>query len=127
MIDNHADNLLGELLAGRLTRRELMVKAAVLGLSATTIGALLAACGTNTTTGTAAPTPKPGGTLRAGLTGGSSSDTLDPHQGLTYLDTARANQIYQPLLQLNAAAQTQMVLAEEISPLPNGPFGCARA
>jgi len=116
MIDHHADNLLGELLAGRLTRRELMVKAAVLGLSATTIGALLAACGTNTTTGTAAPTPKRGGTLRAGLTGGSSSDTLDPHLGLTYLDTARANQIYQPLLQLNAAAQTQMVLAEEISP-----------
>jgi len=56
MIDHHADNLLGELLAGRLTRRELMVKAAVLGLSATTIGALLAACGTNTTTGTAAST-----------------------------------------------------------------------
>src|SRR5437879_6883457 len=93
-----------------------MVKAAVFGLSATTIGAWLAACGTNTTTGTAAPTPKPGVTLRAGRTGGSSSDTLDPHQGLTYLDTARANQIYQPLLQLNAAAQTQMVLAEEISP-----------
>src|SRR5437899_2289843 len=116
MIDNHGDNLLGELLAGRLTRRELMVKAAVLGRAATTTGALLAACGTHTTTGTAAPTPKPGGTLRAGLTGGSSSDTLDPHQGLTYLDTARANQIYQPLLQLNAAAQTQMVLAEEISP-----------
>src|SRR5690349_7172666 len=116
MIDYHAGGLLGELLAGRLTRRELMIRAAVLGLSASTIGALLAACGNNTTTGTAAPTPKRGGTLRAGLTGGSSSDTLDPHQGLTYLDTARANQIYSPLLKLNAAAQTQMELAEEISP-----------
>jgi peptide/nickel transport system substrate-binding protein len=36
--------------------------------------------------------------------------------GLTYLDTARVNSIYQPLLQLNAAAQTEMVLAEEVSP-----------
>ena len=115
-MEDHAHRLLGELLAGRVTRRELIVKATVLGLSATAIGALLAACGTTNTTGAATPAPKRGGVLRAGLTGGSSSDTLDPHQGLTYLDTARANQIYQPLLQLNASAQTEMVLAEEISP-----------
>jgi peptide/nickel transport system substrate-binding protein len=51
-----------------------------------------------------------------GLTGGSGSDTLDPHKGLTYLDTARAQSLYQPLLQLNTAAQTEFVLAEEISP-----------
>jgi peptide/nickel transport system substrate-binding protein len=36
--------------------------------------------------------------------------------GLTYLDTARVNQIYQPLLKLNAAAQTELELAEDISP-----------
>jgi peptide/nickel transport system substrate-binding protein len=115
MIEDRARDLLGEVLAGRLTRRELIVRATILGLSASSLGALLAACGT-TTTSTAAPTPKKGGTLRAGLSGGSSSDTLDPHMGLTYLDTARAQQIYQPLLQLNAAAQTEMVLAEEITP-----------
>jgi len=51
-----------------------------------------------------------------GLTGGSGSDTLDPHKGLTYLDSARAQCLYQPLLQLNAAAQTELVLAEDISP-----------
>src|SRR6266849_3120821 len=116
MMDDPAHHLLKEILAGRITRRELIVRAAVLGLSASALGALLAACGTSSGTGTAAPTPKRGGVLRAGLTGGSSSDTLDPHMGLTYLDTARANQIYQPLLQLNANAQTEMVLAEEITP-----------
>jgi peptide/nickel transport system substrate-binding protein len=112
-----AGHLIDELLAGRLTRREVLVRAAILGLSASAIGALLAACGgTASTAGPASKTPKRGGTLRVGLSGGSSSDTLDPHMGLTYLDTARVNSIYQPLLQLNAAAQTEMVLAEDISP-----------
>lgn len=114
-MDDHANNLMDELLAGRMTRRELIVKATLLGLSATATGALLAACGT-TTSQPSSSKPKAGGVLRAGLTGGSSSDTLDPHSGLTYLDTARANQIYQPLLQLDASAQTELVLAEEISP-----------
>jgi peptide/nickel transport system substrate-binding protein len=54
--------------------------------------------------------------LKVGLTGGSGTDTLDPHKGLTYLDTARAQSLYQPLLQLNGGAQTEFVLAEEISP-----------
>jgi len=54
--------------------------------------------------------------LKVGLTGGSGSDTLDPHKGLTYLDTARAQSLYQPLLQLNTRAQTEFVLAEEVSP-----------
>jgi peptide/nickel transport system substrate-binding protein len=45
-----------------------------------------------------------GGTLRVGLTGGSSSDTLDPHQGLNYLDTARAQSLYEPLVQLDPQA-----------------------
>src|SRR5712692_2199470 len=60
--------------------------------------------------------PRRGGNLKVGLTGGSGTDTLDPHKGLTYLDTARAQSLYSPLLQLNTAAQTEFVLAEEISP-----------
>ncbi len=116
MMDEVAHRLLGDVLAGRMTRRELIVRATVLGLSMSSIGALLAACAPASSTGPTTASPKPGGVLRVGLSGGSSSDTLDPHMGLTYLDTARANQIYQPLLQLNAGAQTEMVLAEDISP-----------
>ena len=83
-------------------------------------GGLLAACSSGSSSSApAAPasgTRRGGGSLKVGLTGGSGSDTLDPHKGLTYLDTARAQSLYQPLLQLNTRAQTEFVLAEEISP-----------
>jgi peptide/nickel transport system substrate-binding protein len=84
-------------------------------------GGLLAACSSGSSTPaasspTATAARKRGGSLKVGLTGGSGSDTLDPHKGLTYLDTARAQSLYQPLLQLNTRAQTEFVLAEEISP-----------
>jgi peptide/nickel transport system substrate-binding protein len=83
-------------------------------------GSLLSAC-SSSSSGQAAASPtstarRRGGALKVGLTGGSGSDTLDPHKGLTYLDTARAQSLYQPLLQLNTNAQTEFVLAEEISP-----------
>jgi peptide/nickel transport system substrate-binding protein len=85
-------------------------------------GGLLAACSSGSPAPAASSSPaataakKPGGALKVGLTGGSGSDTLDPHKGLTYLDTARAQSLYQPLLQLNTRAQSEFVLAEEISP-----------
>src|SRR5262245_46545237 len=96
------------------------------GLAATGVltgaGGLLAACGGSSSSSPSsgatpvAKAPKAGGALKVGLTGGSGTDTLDPHKGLTYLDTARAQSLYQPLLQLNTRAQTEFVLAEEISP-----------
>jgi peptide/nickel transport system substrate-binding protein len=82
-------------------------------------GGLLAACGSATPAAvTAAPArPRRGGNLRVAMTGGSSSDTLDPHQGLNYLDTARAVALYDPLVRLDATT-TGIVyaLAEEITP-----------
>jgi hypothetical protein len=50
-----------------------------------------------------------------GLTGGTSSDTLDPHQGLNYLDTARAQALYEPMVQLDADAQIGYVLASAMT------------
>jgi peptide/nickel transport system substrate-binding protein len=84
-------------------------------------GGLLAACSSGSpapavSSPAATAAKKRGGALKVGLTGGSGSDTLDPHKGLTYLDTARAQSLYQPLLQLNTQAQSEFVLAEEISP-----------
>ncbi len=86
-------------------------------------GGLLAGC----SSGSSSPAPakaagsptgarRRGGNLKVGLTGGSGTDTLDPHKGLTYLDTARAQALYQPLIQLNTHGQTEFVLAEDISP-----------
>jgi peptide/nickel transport system substrate-binding protein len=88
------------------------------GLAAASAGGLLAACGGPAAARPVSPRPRKryGGTLRAGLTGGSSSDTLDPHQGLSYLDTARAQTLYEPLVQLDADAGIEYVLASEITP-----------
>jgi len=105
-----------------LGRRDFLRALATTGALASA-GGLLEACsgssslsaGKSTAPGTSGK-PKPGGDLKAGLTGGSGSDTLDPHKALTYLDSARAQCLYQPLLQLNAAGQTEFVLAEDISP-----------
>jgi peptide/nickel transport system substrate-binding protein len=56
-----------------------------------------------------------------GLAGGSDKDTLDPHNGLTYLDTARAQALYQPLVRLGSQIRAgqlpaEFVLAETITP-----------
>jgi len=86
-------------------------------------GSLLSACsGGSSSSGTvnqanqASRSLRRGGNLKLGLTGGSSSDTLDPHKSLTYLDTSRLQSLYQPLAQLNAQAQVEYVLAESITP-----------
>ena len=84
-------------------------------------GGLLAACGGPSSGATqhldqANRTLKRGGDLKLGLTGGSSSDTLDPHKSLTYIDTSRLQSLYQPLVQLDAQAQVEYVLAESITP-----------
>src|SRR5947209_14312721 len=104
----------------KLGRRQFLRGLAAAGAFAG-VGGLAAGCGGSSTpaAGSSSPAAGPkrrGGNLKVGLTGGSGSDTLDPHKGLTYLDTARAQSLYQPLLQLNTAAQTEFVLAEEISP-----------
>jgi peptide/nickel transport system substrate-binding protein len=77
---------------------------------------LLAGCGTSSPAAPAAAVRRRGGVLRVGLTGGSNSDTLDPHQGLNYLDTARAQALYEPLVQLDADARIEYVLAAEMTP-----------
>jgi peptide/nickel transport system substrate-binding protein len=91
-------------------------------------GGLLAACGGSSGGGSTSPsasstgstgssTPKRGGSMSVGMTGGSpQTDTLDPHGGLTYLDTARAHSMYNPLYQLDHNAQPDFVLAESIEP-----------
>jgi peptide/nickel transport system substrate-binding protein len=108
---------------GQRFDRRTFLRSAVLGGAALATGGLLDACGSSssksaTSAASAAP-PKKGGNLRVGLTGGSSSDTLNPfYGGITAIGTARAQQLYQPLVQLSNEAQIQYILAEEI--VPNG-------
>src|SRR5215472_3252007 len=104
--------------SAELDRRRFLRGIAAAGAVAGT-GGLLAACSSSSSTTSATGVPpaghKSGGNLKVGLSGSSGTDTLDPHAGLTYLDTARAQALYQPLAQLNNAGQTELVLAEEIT------------
>jgi peptide/nickel transport system substrate-binding protein len=57
-----------------------------------------------------------GGNLKVGMSGGSSSDTLDPLAGLTEVDTSRSECLYQSLVKLDKQAQIYNVLATEFEP-----------
>jgi peptide/nickel transport system substrate-binding protein len=118
--DERETPLLGDGLGRRQFIGGLAGAGAVAGM-----GGLLAACGgsssggsvtpSSSSSGSAAAGPqKRGGNLRVGLTGGSPTDTLDPHNGFTYLDTGRAQSLYSPLYQLNADAVGVNVLASSI-------------
>jgi len=101
------------------SRREFL-KAGLAGSLAVGAGGLLSACGTGNTikafTTSTAGKPRYGGTLRAGLTGGSTADTLDPVSAVTNVDFSRIDNLYEPLIGLTPDAQPMYVLAEEVTP-----------
>jgi peptide/nickel transport system substrate-binding protein len=105
------------LLSGDAMGRRRFLSGVAAAGAAAGAGSLLAACGTSSKStapvAAQAASQKRGGSLNVGLSGSSGHDTLDPHQGLTYLDTGRAQSLYQPLVQLNTNAQIEYVLAEE--------------
>jgi peptide/nickel transport system substrate-binding protein len=116
---NRSDHSSAPRLAEGLGRRQFLRGIAATGAMAGA-GSLLAACGGSSSSGTKslAQAGRPlrrGGDLKLGLTGGSSSDTVDPHKSLTYIDTSRLQSLYQPLVQLNGQAQVEYVLAESIT------------
>jgi peptide/nickel transport system substrate-binding protein len=110
----------GGLLSGAATlnRRQLLRGIAATG-AAVGAGSLIAACSSSGTTAASKVTPtlarRRGGDLKVGLSGSSGADTLDPHAGITFLDSARAQALYQPLVQLSNKAELEYVLAEDIS------------
>jgi peptide/nickel transport system substrate-binding protein len=101
------------------SRRDFL-KAGLAGSLAAGAGGLLSGCGTGNTikafTTSDAGRPRRGGTLRAGLSGGSSADTLDPLNAVTNVDFSRIDNLYEPLIGLTPEAQPVFVLAEELTP-----------
>lgn len=85
-------------------------------------GGLLAACGgssgSSSQSGSPATTGKPrrGGTLRVGLNGGSSKDTVSAAASVTEADIARTSQLYDTLMEFDADYRLQPALAEEVTP-----------
>jgi peptide/nickel transport system substrate-binding protein len=104
---------------GQSRRDFLRLSAVSAGLAgASALG--LSACGSSastssTTTTTASSGPKRGGNLRVGLTGGSSTDTLDPDATVTVPDIARQVTLFEPLVTQNAADRPALDLAVEVS------------
>ncbi len=109
----------GEALTARaaLGRRQFLRGVAATGALAGTGGFLTACSGSSTSTSShAVGKPKRGGDLKVGLTGGGPTDTVDPHKGITYLDSSRLQSLYSPLVQLDANAELEYMLAESITP-----------
>lgn len=114
----YADHLLQEVVKGRMTRRQLLVRASVVGLSATAIGRLLSACGGGTSTTSASPSasavPKTGGTLKVAMV--SPIVALEP---VTMYDTgsiAICQQVAEYLAWVENDLTLRPVLAESWSP-----------
>ncbi len=104
-------------MAAALNRRQFLRGIAATGAVASS-GGLIAACSSSSTSSqsSASSTPKRGGDLKVGLTGGGPSDTVDPHRGETYLDSSRLQSLYSPLVQLDANTNLEYMLAESITP-----------
>jgi peptide/nickel transport system substrate-binding protein len=102
-----------------ITRRSLLSDAAKGGL-VLGAGSVLAACGSSAASTSQAPAttgaPRHGGTLRAGLIGGSSSDSLDPNSPVNNTDYARVANLYESLVWNNAQGHPEYRLAEEMTP-----------
>ncbi|MBX6342396.1 MAG: peptide ABC transporter substrate-binding protein, partial [Thermomicrobiaceae bacterium] len=78
MTDSRLRDLYSDVLAGKLTRRDVLRKGAALGLSASALAGLLAACGGG---GESSPTSTSGGTSSGGATGGTPSAGGSPAAG----------------------------------------------
>lgn len=103
-----------------ITRRNFVGKAAIGSLALGTGGLLSAFGSTGPTARQAAATPKRGGTLRAGITGGSSSDTLNPLNAISNADYSRVQNLFEGLAQIDTNGAPKLVLAESVTPNANG-------
>jgi peptide/nickel transport system substrate-binding protein len=114
------DDLIGRLLSSRLSRRDLLKSAGVVGAAAAFAPAL-AACGSGSTTSTAsssapASSPVKGGRLRIGVIGGSERDVVDPMQGMTQPDNLRGRQLFERLFQHDHQFNVQPALGLSAEP-----------
>lgn len=108
--------------AGNISRRELL-KLGGAGAALLAGGGALAACGSNASTpastsggSTTQARPRTGGTLRAALTGGTSSDTLDAQGVINAVDFSRIISLYNAPVEFGIDGVPQLSLMEEITP-----------
>src|SRR4051794_18729991 len=103
---NELDYLSRRVAAGKLTRPDFLGRAAALRVGAAFANGLLATAGY-------AETPVKGGTLKAGLQGGSATDSLDPATWQSQVPYFFGRQWSEQLVQVDAKGVVQPALAEE--------------
>jgi len=91
---------------GTVTRRQLLGRAAALGISATALSSLLPRVTL------AQETPKRGGHLKVGLDGAGTSDSLDPASYTVFFMEILGQQLYSQLVEVDEKGQVQPALAE---------------
>jgi peptide/nickel transport system substrate-binding protein len=105
-------------LGGPLSRRELLRRGGAIGGAAAVGVPLLSACesGSEQATSAGAQRPQRGGVLRLGVSGGGSSDTLDPLAATTNMDYQRAAALFDYAYWPNDEFVIQPQLVEEATP-----------
>ena len=112
-------HLVEQVVNGKMTRRELLVRGSVLGLSLTSLGSLLAACGGSTAASSspsaaASVAPKAGGTLRVAMVPPTAG--LDPVVMYDAGAIATVQQVCEYLIWVENDLSLRPVLAESWSP-----------
>ena len=97
------------------TRREILQRAAALGLAVGGLGAFDAGAAL-----AAGPVPKRGGRMIAGFVGGGDKETLDPHLALADIDFARGLNLFDRLTHFMPDLSVQPLLAESLEPNSKG-------
>lgn len=105
-MSNELDYLSRRVAAGQLNRRMFMGRAAALGASTAFAGTMLA-------TAVQAAGPVKGGTLRVGIQGGASTDTLDPALAANATATQVLRLWGEPLLELGETGGLENRLASD--------------
>jgi peptide/nickel transport system substrate-binding protein len=105
-MSNELDFLSRHVVAGRLSRRDFLGRAAALGVTATFANSLLVGAAR-------AQTPVKGGVLKAGLVGGESTNSLDPASFLTQVPFLFGKCWGEYLLGTNPDGTLRYCIAEE--------------
>lgn len=106
----------------RLSRKDFLKGAFVLGVGAA-LGGGLSACGSSgsqaTTTASGAKAVR-GGKLTVAYIGGGSSETLNPNAPVADIDDARTLNLYESMFRLDADLNLEYLLAESAEPNADG-------
>jgi peptide/nickel transport system substrate-binding protein len=115
--DMQHDGSDGDYARHAISRRQLLARGTALG-GAVLGGSLLSACGASSSgaTSTASATPKRGGVLKLGISGGGSSDTLDPIQAVSNIDYYRADALFECVYWYDTDFNLRPQLAEWCTP-----------